>query len=181
MNIDEVFIKALAGSIANQVGDKIMDGLSGLSTGVYMRFGKEKSTSLIGYSIPASNEKRVLSLAGPGRIVGGNIIIEATDEPLHDMNVKIIADSNVIVNDTIYNLQDRNITSENLSAVYVVKYYEDMTSAGSWVTSATGNFKYTIGFSESYFDDSYEIYLKNSTTSDRLINLFMRHYYWGGK
>lgn len=181
MDINEAVIHALASSFAGQVGDKLASALSGLSTGVYMRFGKEYSILTTNYSIPASNEKRVVTLDGPGRIVGGNLVINATDEHLHDTNIKVIADGNVIVNDSIYTLNDRGITTENLSAVYVVEYKEDFSDVGSWVTSATGNFKYTIGFSESYFDSSYEIYIKNATTADRLVNLFMRYYYWGGK
>ncbi len=135
---------------------------------------------MTGYSIPANNEKRVVTLDGPGRVVGGNLVISATDEHLHDTNIKVITDGNVVVNDTIYTLKSRGITDEDLSAVYVVKYREDFTSVGSWVTSASGNFKYTIGFSESYFESSYEIYIKNPTAIDRLVNLFMRYYYWGG-
>ena len=177
---DKAFIEILTKSIAERVGDRLAENISCVS-GDALGLSREKPIFVVGYTIPANNEKRITTLAGPGKIVGGSLVIRATDEPLRDMTVKIISDANIIVNDSIYSIKQYSITDEDLAAVYVSTYEEDFTSVGSWVTSKTGNFKYIIRFSESCFDESYEVYLKNSSTTDRNVNLFMRYYYWGVK
>ena len=183
MKLEDAILNALVEKVSNAVFKGIQEGfsgLSGVSTGVFLRFGREKTHSLVGYVIPAQNEKIVINLPGPGRVVGGNIVLSNTDRHLHDVKIRAIVDNIETVNDDIESLKAFGITEEDLSPVYVVKYYEDLTTAGSWVSEVSAHFVYTIGLSETYYEDGYKIYLYNPSDQDIRVNVHLRYYYWGG-
>jgi len=164
--------KALSG-IQSQLGQ-----LSGPIKEVTIKEGREHRINAVGFRIGANEEKRLAMLTGVGRIAGGNITLEHTTQHLHNVRITVSVDGAINASHTITEMNRFRLTKPELSPIYLIEYYEDATSFGSWVSTKQATFKYTVGFSDLYFEDNYEIIITNPYSIEISLNAFIRYYLW---
>jgi len=182
MSLDMEIVKSIAGTVAKEVvSDLMKGGMSGLgavSPSVYIKYGKEDRISLTGFKVPSKQPTRMVSLSGNGRVVGGNIVLAGADFPLHDMEFSILIDEKLTAKHTIAKLNQYRLTKPELSPLYLIEYYEDATGFGSWVDTARGTFIYTIGVSETFFQQNYRIDVWNPYDIELPLDCFVKYYLW---
>ena len=177
--IGSVIAPQISEAIANSLSG-IKQDLSGTAQSITVKEGKENRISLIGLNVPANSTDMLVNLSGIGRIAGGNIIVESTSQPMNQLEFEVIVDGKVNTKQTIYDMNRFKLNNADLNPIYVIEYHEDATSFGSWLTSSQGDFRYTVGVADTYFERFYQLKVINPYSVDLSFNAFIRYYLWGG-
>ena len=140
------------------------------------RYGRQERIVGKNVSISAGSRKDLINIAGKaGTILGGNIIFEHHSSPLHDIEIEFVIDGLTVFNEDIEWMNQYEIRREESNPVYIIKYYEDATTFGSWVDYTYANFKYIVGLNPSAFQRSCVLTVKNVTSVDITINYLIQY------
>lgn len=117
-----------------------------------------------------------LSFFGKAQIIGGSIIMTNDKESLSNLKLSLNIDNEYIYRNTLGFLNEFKLFRPETSPLYLIKYYEDATKFGSWLTSSKANNEYNIGISNCQATSNFFLNIVNDLDVDIPISYFMRFY-----
>lgn len=127
-------------------------------------------------SISAGIKKDIVNIAGKtGSIIGGNIVFEHHSTPLHDIEIELMIDGLIIFTESLSYMNTYKIRKDEQNPVYLIKYYEDATTFGSWVDYSYANFTYIVGLNPSAFKIGCFLSINNVISVDITIDYLIQY------